>query len=162
MSWTLHTTLHAGGRHPERIIDAARACLLRTGYSQMSTREIAETAGVPLSQIHYHFGGRKPLVRALLDRENERLLERQRQVYDDETPLWKQWERACDLLDEDLESGYVGVLQQLVAAGGTDPELAERVRRDLMGWYELLRDVAARFEQRVGDLIRTSEERAGV
>lgn len=145
-------TTTQGSTTRERILDAARTCLLTTGYADLSTRAIADTAGVPLSQIHYHFGGKQPLVLALLDHENERLLERQHRMYGGDAPLWKRWEQACDFLDEDLESGYVGVLQQMIAAGWTDPDIAERVRRDLTGWYVLLRDVTSELERRGGSL----------
>ena len=43
-------------------------------------------------------------------------------------PLWRQWERACDYLDDDLESGYVRVLQEMIAAGWSDAEVAAAVR----------------------------------
>ncbi len=89
---------------------------------------------------------------ALLDRENVRLLERQARMFDDEVPLWKQWEQACDFFEEDLASGYVRVLQEMMAAGWSDPEVASAVRRDLCGWYELLTDVAERALVRLGGL----------
>ena len=37
-----------------RILAATKTSLLQTGYAKLSTRVIAVTAGVPLSQIHYH------------------------------------------------------------------------------------------------------------
>jgi AcrR family transcriptional regulator len=40
------------------IIDAARSRLLADGYAGLSTRKVAEEAGVPLSQLHYHFGSK--------------------------------------------------------------------------------------------------------
>jgi AcrR family transcriptional regulator len=109
------------------ILAAARSCLLRDGFASLSTRNVAETAGVPLSQIHYHFGSKQQLVLAMLESENERLLQRQRAMYGSDEPLWRQWERACDFLDEDLESGYVRDLQEMVAAGWADPEVAAAV-----------------------------------
>ena len=39
-------------------------------------------------------------------------------------PLWKRWEKACDYLDEDLASGYVRVLQEMIAAGWSNPGIA--------------------------------------
>ncbi|MBA3361491.1 MAG: TetR/AcrR family transcriptional regulator, partial [Acidimicrobiia bacterium] len=57
-------------------------------------------------------------------------------------PLWKQWEQACDFLDRDLDSGYVRVLQEMMAAGWSDPEIAQAVRSYLEGWFSLLRAVA--------------------
>ncbi|CAN5271899.1 hypothetical protein BH20ACT9_BH20ACT9_16500 [soil metagenome] len=137
---------------PERILDAARRSLLAVGYARLSTRQIAEDADLPLSQIHYHFGSRRQLMLALLDRENARLLERQTRMFDDEVPLWKQWEQACDFFEDDLASGYVRVLQEMMAAGWSDPEVASAVRRDLRGWYELLTDVAERALDQLGGL----------
>src|SRR5690606_30949746 len=55
----------------------------------------------------------------------------------------RQWEQACDYLDDDLDSGYVRVLQEMMAAGWSDPEIAVAVRGHLDGWFSLLRSVAA-------------------
>jgi hypothetical protein len=32
-------------------------------------------------------------------------------MYAGDEPLWRQWDRACDFLETDLESGYVRILQ---------------------------------------------------
>ena len=55
-----------------RIREAARSHLLVDGYAGLSTRRVADIAGVPLSQIHYHFGGKQGLVLSLLENENRR------------------------------------------------------------------------------------------
>jgi AcrR family transcriptional regulator len=124
------------------ILDAAKASLIDRGYGSLSTRGIAERAGVPLSQIHYHYGSKQNLLLAVLEEENRRLLERQSRLYSSDMPLWKQWEQACDFLDDDLDSGYVRVLQEMTAAGWSDDEIAEAVRANLRGWMELLADTA--------------------
>jgi len=144
-----------------RILDAARACLLADGYGALSTRRVAEAADVPLSQIHYYFGSRQELILAVLAAENDRLLARQAAMYGGTEPLWRQWEQACDFLEADLESGYVRVLQEMIAAGWSDPALAASVREQLGGWFGLLTDVARREEQRVGDLGPFSPEEVG-
>ena len=41
-------------------------------------------------------------------------------------PLWQRYEQACDFLEDDLESGYVRVLQEMIAAGWSN-------RRDRRG-----------------------------
>ena len=87
------------------ILEAARSAILADGYAALSTRRVADLAGVPLSQIHYHFGSKRQLVLAVLAAENERLLERQAEMYDAPDPLWVRWDRACDFLDADLRSG---------------------------------------------------------
>ena len=48
------------------ILDAARTRLLTDGYAGLSTRKVAQEAGVPLSQVHYHFGSKGGMVLALL------------------------------------------------------------------------------------------------
>ena len=48
-------------------------------------------------------------------------------MYDADTPLWQQWDQACDYLEDDLRSGYVRVLQEMIAAGWTDAEVAAYV-----------------------------------
>jgi hypothetical protein len=73
-------------------------------------------------------------------------------MFDEPEPLWVRWERACDYLDEDIESGYVRVLQEMIAAGWSDPDVATAVRGFMEGWFGLLRDVAARAAERLGGL----------
>jgi AcrR family transcriptional regulator len=134
------------------ILDAAKQALLESGYSGLSTRKIAVAAGVPLSQIHYHFGSKQGLVLEVLAEENRKLIDRQKGMYSQDMPLWKQWEQACDYLDDDLASGYVRVLQEMVAAGWSNPEIAVAVKEMLREWFAVLSDVAARAAHRIGGL----------
>jgi AcrR family transcriptional regulator len=134
------------------IIEATRSTLLAVGSANLSTRAVAEAAEVPLSQIHYHFGSKQQLILAGLEAENRKLLDRQRALFSGPEPLSVQWDRACDYLDADLESGYVRILQEMISAGWSDPEVAAAVRGYLGGWYGLLTDVATREAERLGGL----------
>lgn len=136
----------------QTILGAARERLLRDGYAGLSTRKVAQQAGVPLSQVHYHFGSKGGMVLELLELENQRRLARQADMYAEHLPLWQRYEQACDFLESDLESGYVRVLQEMIAAGWSTPELAEAARRILRGWYDLLTEVATEAAQRFGGL----------
>ena len=133
-------------------MNAARSCLLADGYANLSTRKVADRAGVPLSQIHYHFGGKQGMVLALLDHENDQLVARQRQMSAASEPLWKRYEQACDFLDDDLAGGYVRVLQEMIAAGWSDSAVAQRVLDMLQSWMTLLEEVAREAEERLGSL----------
>lgn len=141
------------------ILAAAKAALIDSGYAGLSTRRVADAAGVPLSQIHYHFGSRQNLVLAVLEAENERLIARQTAMYRAEMPLWQRWDQACDFLEDDLASGYVRTLQEMSAAGWADDEIASAVRRLLGSWFELLTETAAEAERALGGLgpFRASE-----
>lgn len=134
------------------LLSAADTCLRRYGYAGLSTRRVAEDAGIPLSQIHYHFGSKQGLVMALLEFQNRQRLARQQAMFAEKKPLWKRWERACDYLDEDLESGYVRVLQEMIAAGWSNPEIAAEVQNFLEGWQELLTRIAGEAAARLGGL----------
>jgi AcrR family transcriptional regulator len=132
------------------LLQAAERSLCAHGYSGFSTRAVAEAAAMPLSQIHYYFGSKDALLLAVLRHQNNRLLERQRAMFAVDLPLWKRWQKACDYLDEDLASGYVRVLQEMMAAGWSKPEVATAVREFLSGWYELLGDVGKEVVARAG------------
>jgi len=134
------------------ILDAARVRLLADGYAGLSTRKVAEEAGVPLSQLHYHFGSKQGLILALLEEENQRRLARQHRLYAEDAPLWQRYERACDYLEDDLDSGYVRVLQEMIAAGWSNHELGAAVRELMDGWFALLSEVARETERRHGPL----------
>jgi AcrR family transcriptional regulator len=134
------------------IIEAARRRLLADGYAAMSTRKVAEEAGVPLSQLHYYFGSKGGLILSLFEEENQRRLERQTRMYAEDTPLWQRYERACDFLEDDLDSGYVRVLQEMIAAGWSNREICDAVRELLGGWIALLIEVARETERRHGPL----------
>jgi AcrR family transcriptional regulator len=144
------------------ILQAAREALHETGYSGLSTRRIAETAGVPLSQIHYHFGSKQGLVLGVLEEENRRRLNRQGVMYAEDMPLWKQWEQACDFLEDDLSSGYVRVLQEMMAAGWSNPEIGQAVREMLGQWFALLSGVVDRARDRLGGLGAFTADEVGV
>jgi AcrR family transcriptional regulator len=135
-----------------QIIEAARRRLLADGYAGLSTRKVADEAEVPLSQLHYHFGSKRGLILALFEQENQQRLDRQRRLYAEDTPLWQRYERACDYLEDDLDAGYVRVLQEMIAAGWSNAEIGEAVRQLLGGWFLLLDEVAHEAERRYGPI----------
>jgi AcrR family transcriptional regulator len=141
------------------LLEAAKKVLRQKGYSGLSTRDVAAAAGVPLSQIHYHFGSKQGMVLALFEYLNAQLLDRQNALFHDPAlKLSKQWDQACDYLDDDIASGYVRVLQELIAASFIDGEIARVVRAGLLGWFELLVGLARKAERELGPLTPFSGE----
>jgi AcrR family transcriptional regulator len=135
------------------LLEAAKKMLRQSGYSGLSTRDVAAAAGVPLSQIHYHFGSKQGMVLALFEYLNAQLLDRQNAMFGDTTlTLSQQWDLACQYLDDDIASGYVRVLQELIAASWSDAQVAQVVRAGLMGWAELIAGVVRKAEQELGGL----------
>jgi AcrR family transcriptional regulator len=135
------------------LLEAATKVLRQDGYAGFSTRAVALAGGVPLSQIHYHFGSKQGLLLALFDYLNAELLHRQNELFGDpKLKLSEQWDMACRYFDDDIASGYVRVLQELIAASWSDPEVAKVVRPGLLGWYTLLTEVARRAERELGGI----------
>ena len=135
------------------LLEAAKKVLRQSGYSGLSTRDVATAAGVPLSQIHYHFGSKHGMLLALFEYLNAQLLDRQQVMFGDPTlKISEQWDLACKYLDDDIASGYVRVLQELIAAGWADAEVAKVVRTGLLIWFDLLAELARKAEQQLGDL----------
>jgi AcrR family transcriptional regulator len=139
-----------GDATKESILEAARECLREYGYSGTSIRAVAERAGVQLSLVHYHFGSKQAVLVAVLEHENEKLLERQQALFAGPDPLSAKWRAACRFLEDDLESGYVRILWELWAAGLADDELAARWRDATAGWRRLMAEVVEEWSREVG------------
>lgn len=135
------------------LLEAAKAVLMRDGYAGLSTRAIAEEAGSQMSQIRYHFGSKEGMVLALFQYMNAQLIARQSDLFTDPAiPLSQKWDRACDFLDEDIASGYVRVLQEMIAVGWSNEVIGDAVRRSLKLWRDLHVALAEDFRDRYGSL----------
>ena len=135
------------------LLEAAKHVLTTEGYSGLSTRAIATAANTQMSQIRYHFGSKEGMVLALYEYMTGQLIERQTALFTDpEVPLSKKWDVACDYLDRDIESGYVRVLQELFAAGFSNPKIGEVARASLKPWSTLHICLAQEFQQTHGSL----------
>jgi hypothetical protein len=101
------------------------------------------------------------MVLALFEYLNSQLLGRQAALFDDTTlKLSEQWDRACDYLDDDIASGYVRVLQELIAASWADAPVAKVIRAGITGWVDLITGLARRAEREFGGLGPFSAEEA--
>ncbi|MFB3827800.1 MAG: TetR/AcrR family transcriptional regulator [Bryobacteraceae bacterium] len=56
-----------------RILDAAEQAFAENGYAATSLRGVISTAGVNLASIHYHFGSKEELLKAVILRRVEPL-----------------------------------------------------------------------------------------
>jgi AcrR family transcriptional regulator len=127
------------------LLSAAKQVLRTRGYGGLSTREVAIAAGMPLSQIHYHFGSRVGLVVALFEDLTAQLQHRQQTMFGDPSlSLSQRWERACDHLDEDFASGYVRVFAELTNAALSDAQIGEVLRAAHRGWIALIESTVER------------------
>ncbi|MFL6694342.1 MAG: TetR/AcrR family transcriptional regulator [Ramlibacter sp.] len=127
------------------ILEAARRRLVDQGYANLSVRDIAADAGVNHALIGYHFQGKQPLVLAVLDEANTRLLERQARMYAADAPASAKWRQACEFYEEDLASGYVKLLLELMGASFHDLDLRREFIPRLLGWQQLIEEAVDAF-----------------
>ena len=132
------------------ILQAARRRLIEEGYANLSVREIAADAGVNHALIGYHFQGKQQLVMAVLDEANARLLERQARMYDSAGSASEQWRQACAFYDEDLASGFVKLLMELMGASFHDDALRKEFTPRLLAWQKLIEEAVDRFVSDTG------------
>jgi len=134
-----------GNATREAILRAARDRLVEVGYANLNVRDIAREAGVNHALIGYHFHGKQQLVLAVLDEANKQLLERQARMYRATASASRQWREACDFYEEDLKSGFVRLLMELMGASFHDAELRAEFVPRLLGWHRLIEAAVVDF-----------------
>jgi Transcriptional regulator len=128
----------------EALLDAAERLLVEIGYARLTTRRLAQEAGVNQGLVHYHFGSMENLLVRVLERFTGRLIERQRAMYAADVPFLEKWRQAMGFLDDDFSSGYQKVWFELQAVAWNRPELRDQVARVTDEWREVLTEA---FEQ---------------
>ena len=121
----------------EALLDAAERLLAGAGYAAVTTRRLAEEAGVNHGLVHYYFGSNENLLVRALERFTERLIARQRELYAADVPFVEKWRTAMRyLVSEDVS--YEKVWLELQALGWNNPELRERLARVNDEWRRVL------------------------
>ena len=132
----------------EAFLDAAERLLVDVGHAGITTRALAEAAGVNHGLVHYYFGSNENLLVRALERFTERLIERQRGLYGSDAPFAEKWRTAMRYLDQDRE--YQKVWYELQALAWNRPELRERVAHVDAEWRAVLSEALAGPRERYG------------
>jgi AcrR family transcriptional regulator len=119
------------------LLDAAERLLVSVGHAGITTRRLAEEAGVNHGLVHYYFGSNENLLVRTLERFTERLIERQRQLYGSDLPFVEKWRTAMRyLVSEDL--AYEKAWLELQALAWNNDDLRERLARVNAEWRAVL------------------------
>ncbi len=128
----------------QRIVKAALRTLAQEGFAGTSARAIARVGHFNQALIFYHFGGVHELLLAALDESSARRLVRYRQVLADMGSVADLARVMRQLYEEDLESGHVAAVQELVAGASAYPELRQAMARRMAPWVDLSREAVER------------------
>jgi len=120
------------------LLDAAERLLVERGHAGITTRSLANEAGVNNGLVHYYFGSMEEVFVQTLERFTDRLIERQRAMYGAEGPFIDKWRTAWEFQEDDLDDGYSKIWLELQAMAWNRPELRERLAHIESEWREVL------------------------
>jgi AcrR family transcriptional regulator len=121
----------------DALLDAAERLLVEVGYAGITTRRLAEEAGVNHGLVHYYFGSNESLLVRALERFTERMIERQRELYASDLPFVEKWRTAIRyLVSEDVT--YEKVWLELQALAWNNADLRARLARVNAEWRAVL------------------------
>jgi AcrR family transcriptional regulator len=120
-----------------RILEATIETLKAKGYAGTSTRVIAGVGGFNPALVFYYFGTLNDLLLAALEHSSAERLQRYRTALDEAASLDQLVALLGRIYREDLESGHIRVVSELVAGSVAVPELGPRVVELMEPWLEL-------------------------
>ena len=129
---------------PEEALLAAALRLLRDdGHAGITTRRLAQEAGVNHGLVHYYFGSNENLLVAALERFTEGLVGRQRELYARDISFVEKWRTAMWLLISE-DAAYQKIWMELQALAWNNEGIRERLARVNAEWRAVLTEA---FEQ---------------
>lgn len=125
----------------QRIVDAALDTLKHEGFTGASARTIADRGGFTQALIFYHFGTVNQLLLAALDETSGRRLAAYKTAVEHAKSLPELLQTATRLYREDLAAGHITVLNELIGASLTYPELRPELAARVQPWVRFAEDV---------------------
>lgn len=121
----------------EALLDAAERVLVDVGPAGITTRRLAEAAGVNHGLVHYYFGSVEALLVRALERFTERLVARQRELYAADEPFVEKWRTAMRFLVSE-DTTYEKIWLELQALAWNDAGLRARLAQVNAEWRAVL------------------------
>lgn len=132
------------GRTRGRVVDAALEALKTKGYGGASTRAIAAIGGFQPGLIFYYFDSADDLLVEALAQSSTERLERYREAVEKAATFERLLELLADIYRDDVASGHIRVVSELVGASVSNAELAPRVVALMEPWLTLAEEAIAK------------------
>ncbi|WP_099038733.1 TetR/AcrR family transcriptional regulator [Mycobacterium neglectum] len=146
----------------ERILRSAAEVLLSEGVSGFNLEKVRQAASVSGSQLDHYFVDRNDLIRAVVKRQIEMVLDFHRQPKVGGLDTFEDWERWADLNMRYLRKiGYRGTATYHALAGQlakSDETIRQTFAAGYRRWVDLLEDSFSRMKSR-GLLVRSAQPR---
>lgn len=128
-----------------RVMQAALKTLKTAGFAGTSARAVARTGGFPPGLIYYYFESLEALLLAAIEMTSNARLTRYRDVLSKTGSVAEVLEAAAFLYREDLDSGHVAAVQELIAGASSSRSLRTEISRKLEPWIRLAEEQISRF-----------------
>lgn len=128
----------------ERLVQAALQALREKGFAGASARTIASLAGVNPGLIFYYFKTIDELLLAALHESSTDRLERYRDAADGVRTPSALVALLRRIYAEDVQSGHIRVVCEMVAGSVARPELGRRVMAEMEPWVTLAEEAVER------------------
>jgi len=138
-----------------RIVQAAVSVLKAHGYAGASARAIAAEGGFNQALIFYHFGSVRNALLAALDSTSADRMAAYREAATEAVDISGLISVAGTIYREDLASGHIAVLAELIAGASADPELGPEIVERITPWIDFAREQIERVtgESPLGHLV---------
>ena len=121
----------------DRIVEATLDTLRHEGFAGASARTIAKRGGFNQALIFYHFGTINDLLLAALDRTSEIRMAKYADAVAGVSSVEDAIRVATELYREDLASGHITVLSELIAGSLDRPDLGPQIVERIEPWIDL-------------------------
>jgi AcrR family transcriptional regulator len=126
-----------GGRETrDALVRAAIEALKEEGFAGTSAREVARRAGCNQGLVFYYFGSVPNLLLAALDSVSDTRRQRYQAAVEKATGLEGLVVAAQNVFEEDLDTGHIAVLAEMIAGTSSTPGLAAEVVARVAPWHE--------------------------
>ena len=124
-----------------RLVEGAIEALAEEGFSGASAREIARRAGCTQGLVFYHFGSVANLLLAALDEVSARRRDRYQAAVEAADGLGALAAVARSVFEEDLDTGHMAVLAEMIAGASFTPGLGAEVSARIDPWRQFVATV---------------------
>jgi AcrR family transcriptional regulator len=146
--WEQRKTSDARQQATVSLMDAAERLLYEVGYAGVTTRAVAEAAGVNHGLVHYYFGSMEELLTQTLERFVEELALALEALYADPNLTFSEkWRLGSQFWVDEPTSRFPKILLELLAMGWNMPDL----RTQLTEVHARFRGI---FEHHFGQALR--------
>jgi len=127
----------------EAILNATEAIMVEEGYMAVTSRRVAERAGLKSQLVHYHFGTMDDLLVAVYERSEQEFLRRHLKALSSSSPLRALWELS-------IHPQRTRLAQELIALSNHKTSIRKITARILEQMHSITEALAGKYLDEAG------------